>query len=258
MEEDIKPDRQWPNKNRHERVSGGFVLLLIGGALLARQLGAPLPDWLFTWPVILIIVGLFMGIKFQFRTGIWLVPIFVGGVFLADQVVPGINLKPFIFPLVIILVGILFILKPKSQAWQQCKGSRKRRDVFNAASLSGEMPSFIPDRSDFIETTSIFSGIKKVVLSKNFRGGDITNIMGGSEIDLTQADFTGRIHIDTTNIFGGTKLIVPSHWNVQSDVVAVFGGVDDKRRHNGNPQDPEKIMVLDGTVLFGGIEISSY
>src|SRR5690349_22431252 len=41
----------------------------------------------------------------------------------------------------------------------------------------------------FIDVTAVFGGIKKNVLSKNFKGGDITSFMGGSEIDLSQADF---------------------------------------------------------------------
>jgi hypothetical protein len=82
--------------------------------------------------------------------------------------------------------------------------------------------------------------------------------MGGSEIDLTQADFQGRIKIDTTNIFGGTKLIVPPTWDVQSDMVAIFGGVDDKRQISGVKLDPNKVLILDGTCMFGGIEIKSY
>ena len=82
--------------------------------------------------------------------------------------------------------------------------------------------------------------------------------MGGSEIDLSQADFNGRITIEATNIFGGTKLIVPPTWDVQSDITAIFGGVDDKRQVSGINLDPNKVLILDGTCMFGGIEIRSF
>ena len=249
-----------PYDERNKRVSGGIVLLLIGGLLLARQMGAPLPDWLFTWPMILIAVGLYTGIKLRFRNPGWLIPTFIGAVFLADELIPGVNLKPFLFPVIIIIVGLIFIFRPRRH---ECRGRRWNRrhwdrDRFNQMDNNQQPPEAIADRSDFIDTTSVFGGIKKMVLSKNFQGGDITNIMGGSEIDLTQADFKGRVRIDTTNVFGGTKLIVPAHWDVQSQVVAVFGGIDDKRKLNGTPLDPEKVVMLDGTCFFGGIEISSY
>ena len=96
------------------------------------------------------------------------------------------------------------------------------------------------------------------MLTKNFKGGEITSFMGGSEIDLTQSDFTGRIVIDVTNIFGGTKMIVPPTWDVQNDITAIFGGVDDKRQISGVTLDPNKVLVLDGTCMFGGIEIRSF
>lgn len=95
-------------------------------------------------------------------------------------------------------------------------------------------------------------------MSKNFKGGDITNFMGGTEIDLTQADINGQIKIDATNIFGGTKLIVPPTWDVHSNVTCIFGGVDDKRQFNGEILNPDKVIHLDGTCLFGGIEIRSF
>jgi predicted membrane protein len=116
----------------------------------------------------------------------------------------------------------------------------------------------IGDERDFIDVTAVFGGVKKNVLTKTFRGGDIVSFMGGSEIDMTQADFTGRVRIDVTNIFGGTKLLIPSSWDVQNDITAIFGGVDDKRQISGVNLDPGKILILDGTCMFGGIEIRSF
>jgi predicted membrane protein len=115
-----------------------------------------------------------------------------------------------------------------------------------------------PDSNDFLDTTSILGGVKKIVLSKNFKGGDITNFMGGTEINFTQADIQSKVTIDTTNIFGGTKIIVPPTWDVQSDIVAIFGGVDDKRQMLTQTSDPVKTIRLSGICIFGGIEIRSF
>jgi predicted membrane protein len=208
--------------------------------------------------MILIAVGLFIGVKLRFRNPGWLFPTLIGLVFLADQVFLGINLKPFLFPIIIITVGLLMILRPNSRRWKQCAIQGSEEEPYRTETNTPATPAYATDRSDFIDATAVFGGVKKIVLSKNFRGGDITNIMGGSEINLTQADFSGQVHIDTTNIFGGTKLIVPAHWDVQSDIVAVFGGVDDKRRLNGLTPDRTKVVVLEGTCLFGGVEISSF
>jgi predicted membrane protein len=68
--------------------------------------------------------------------------------------------------------------------------------------------------------------VHKKIVSKNFQGGDdLVTMMGGTEIDLSQADFTGMIRLDITQIMGGTKIIVPPHWEVRSEVTAIFAGL---------------------------------
>ena len=96
-----------------------------------------------------------------------------------------------------------------------------------------------------------------MILSKEFKGGDIVNIFGGAEIDLTQADIKGKAVLDLVQIFGGTKIIIPSDWQVQSKMVALFGGIEDKR-NPALPKNPDKILVIDGTSIFAGIDILSY
>jgi hypothetical protein len=51
---------------------------------------------------------------------------------------------------------------------------------------------------------------------------------------------------------------VPAHWNIKSDVVCIFGSVEDKRQPMKEAPDPSKLLRLDGTCMFGGIEIKSY
>ena len=110
---------------------------------------------------------------------------------------------------------------------------------------------------DFIDSTSIFGGVHKKIVSKTFKGGDVVTMMGGTEIDLSQADFTGMIRLDITQIMGGTKIIVPPHWEVRSEVTAVFAGFEDKRQQPAI-LNPEKVLVIDGTSIFGGIELKNF
>jgi len=67
------------------------------------------------------------------------------------------------------------------------------------------------------------------VLSKKFKGADITNVFGGAEINLSQADMESTATMELTNVFGGTKLIIPAHWEINSELVSVFGSIEDKR-----------------------------
>jgi predicted membrane protein len=110
---------------------------------------------------------------------------------------------------------------------------------------------------DFIDATTILGGIHKNILSKNFKGGDITIFMGGAEINLSQADIQGTASLDITQIMGGTKIIVPPHWEVRSQLTSVFGNIEDKRTNIGNA-DPNKVLIIDGSSVFGGIEIRNY
>lgn len=112
---------------------------------------------------------------------------------------------------------------------------------------------------DYVESTSFMGGVKKNVLSKKFKGADITNVFGGAEINLSQADMESTATMELTNVFGGTKLIIPPHWEINSELVSVFGSIEDKRPIQPNTAMGEaKILVLRGTTFFGGIDIKSY
>ena len=258
---------RWGHYDRrrgHGRVWTGLFLLLVGGLLLLKTANVLLfPAWFFTWPVLLIAIGLFSGLKHRFRGPLWIILIIIGSFSLADRIDPTLNMDRYNWPIILIAIGLGFILRPKR--FHGRRWGRNRFDQLQAeqapASATFEDETgkqYGSDRRDFIDVTSVFGGVKKNVLTKTFKGGDIVSFMGGSEIDLTQADFTGTVKIDTTNIFGGTKLIVPPNWDVQCDVTAIFGGVDDKRQISGVNVDTNKILILDGTCMFGGIEIRSF
>lgn len=247
----------------YNQVLLGIFIVIIGAVFLMRQTGVDFPFWFFTWPVLLIALGLLGAIKHNFRPGGHYALLVVGGVFLADRLIPGTSIRNFAFPILIMVVGIWLIIKPKTHhkrfgQWRNRDRMNEWRSDIGGKTADEYADPYLNDGSDFIDSTSFFGGVKKIVLSKNFKGGDISNIMGGTEILLTQADIQGRVVIDTTNIFGGTKLIIPSTWDVQSDVVTIFGGVDDKRKMTSDPLQPNKIIQLTGLCIFGGIEIKSF
>lgn len=261
-------EERWGHRSRNAergRIWVGLFLLIIGGLFLAKESGIAFPGWFFSWPVLLIGIGLFSGIKHGFRGIGWLFPIAIGGIFLADKISDEIHLRPYLWPIILIAAGLFIIFRPKGHHHR--RGGGPDDDSFQEAEVvDNEKPTqgYAPqseksttDRNDMIDVTAIFGGVKKNMFSKTFRGGDITAFMGGAEINLTQADFKGKVMIDCFNMFGGTKLIIPPDWEVQSDVVAIFGGVDDKRLP-ATTAAPGKILYLDGTCIFGGLEIKSY
>lgn len=252
----------------------GVVLLLVGGVLLLRQTGFPMPAWLFTWPMILIIFGLFIGAKHRFTDFSWLVFIFIGSVFLADEIYPDMHLKQYTIPIIIMAVGLLFMLSPRKNCNSRhpFRGRPRQRfrdgefgchqDQSFSRPVEDTTSGFTAEdaksgQDTILDITSIFAGIKKKVLSKQFQGGEITCVFGGAEINLLNADFNSPIIIDVTNIFGGTKLVIPSNWEVRSEVTAIFGSIDDKRSQTINIV-PGKTIILKGTIMFGGVEVNSF
>ncbi len=247
------------NDRSRSRVMMGLFLVAAGILILAEKMGAPVPDWLISWPMALIAIGFLIGLRHNFRNPAWIILMVVGGVNLIDRIAPELNFHNYIVPFIIIAIGLFLVLRPKGSSWGRGHEWRNRYNEEKKETWENPSPGIaVENEADFIDSTSICGGVKKVILSKNFKGGDITCFMGGAELDLSQADIKSRVVVDVTQIFGGTKIIVPPTWNVKSEVAAVFGGIEDKRHiHTGN-LNPDKVVILRGTSIFGGIEIKSY
>lgn len=238
---------------KHDRFWTGFALLLVGAALLLQKLGAGLPNWLFTWPMILIIAGVVTGLKHRFTNASWLIMIAIGVFFLWDEMMIDLDLKRYFWPVIIIGVGLIFMFRPRKKWYREReKWELPDENLSFGAGFSSQ------SSEDVINSTSIFGGVKKVITSKDFKGGEIVCFMGGAEYNLSQADITGPVSIEIIQVFGGTKLVVPPHWEIRSEAVAIFAGIEDKRPAQPGSFDPNKVLILKGTTVFGGIEIKSY
>jgi hypothetical protein len=244
----------------------GLVIVLVGTGLLLRRMDFPLPDWLFGWEMILIIVGVVSGINSKFKDISWIIPIIVGCVFLVDDVFPGASIGRYVWPLGIIVIGLIIAFKPNfmkmgenRQRWQESPSNATSTETFTQGSAGNSKGNdAFSSHDDVLDATAVFGGVKRSVVSKNFRGGEVVSVFGGAEINLAHADFNGVIRLEIVNVLGGTKLIVPATWDVQSVMVAIFGGVDDKRFINPDLIDHNKRLIIEGTSFLGGLEIKSF
>ena len=239
------------------RIWTGVFILLIGVAAFIRVAMPDLPAALFSWKTFLIALGIFIGAKHGFRGGTWLILILIGTAFLLRDFYPDWEIRRYIWPSVIIVIGAFLIFRPRRGGWsKEIWDEKKKAASAQGVTLLDEEETWSQD--DYVDTTSIFGGAKKNILSKDFKGGDVVNIFGGTELNLAQADIKGTAILEITTVFGGTKLIVPSNWEVKSEAVTIFGGLEDKRNMQTIINNSDKILVLKGTVLFGGIEIKSF
>ncbi len=218
----------------------GTLLIIVGIIFLLNTLNV-FSVHVFSFPFILFVIGLIMLVNGRNRT-LGIIFMAFGGFFLIDDFFPGVHINgSLVFPAAIIALGIYIIFKHRNETTTEERV------------LSGY------SSDDYFDDTSIFGGSNRIVNSKNFKGGNITSIFGGSEIDLTHAEIAdGTAIIDVLAMFGGTTIIVPRDWNIQISVTPIFGGFGNKvRREPGASIDLSKTLVIKGTAIFGGGEVKS-
>jgi predicted membrane protein len=271
-EEEIREMKVWEKRHRWGKITAGILLVVIGKLFLLRELGVEIPYWIFSWKMLLVGIGLIIGVSHGFRSAGWLIPVLVGASFLMIDLYPEMNIKSIIWPVLLIILGLFIIFKPrrKHHQWKHWKHHRLRRYARDYGKYGEDYGKYAKEYSfgeyeessdeDKIELVSFMAGTKKSIMSKQFKGGEVTNVFGGTELNLMQADFEGKITLELTQVFGGTRLIVPSNWEIQStSFVTVLGSVEDKRTLKPPTGDePSKVLILTGTAVFGGIEIRSY
>jgi hypothetical protein len=255
-------------RHRKGKKLAGLIVVIVGIALLLKQCGPQIgfwiPAWVFSWPMLLIVVGLFVGAKHGFRNPGWIIICLIGTAFLVDRFVEGVSISQFFWPSLIILAG-LFMIFGKNRRWHRRRwhdehwDKRRWRDEYRKHITDRQTEFRSSDSEDYIDSVGIFGGIKKNILSKDFKGGEIVCIFSGAEINLTQAEIKGRVVLEIVNIFAGVTLIVPANWEIKSsEMVAVLGAIEDKRIQQVNVTNGVDVLVIKGTSIFGGIEIKSY
>jgi predicted membrane protein len=230
--------------NPANRVFFGIAVALLGIALLLKSLGI-LPHFLrFSWPVVLIIVGVMIGVKNNFRKNAWWILILVGVAHLVPSFqIMGHSSRHLFWPAAIIVAGLAIAFRPR------------RKNCYPKQVINAHITS---DSRLYVDVT--FGGRKEIITAKDFKGGEVSVSFGGSEINLSQADFAGEsIVIDCRVAFGGIELVVPSNWEVQNEIRPTFGSIEDERIiHGSKTGEGKKKLILQGSCTFGGIEIKSF
>jgi hypothetical protein len=118
----------------------------------------------------------------------------------------------------------------------------------------GRAPAATTD--DTVGLVALFGGRDQRVASRAFRGGDLTVLFGGLDLDLRDAEPAERpVRVGVTAAFGGVEIAVPGDWNVRMDVVPILGGAEDERRRE--PRDHDDLdLVVEGFVAFGGVSVT--
>ena len=222
----------------------GVLLTLVGTIFLLDNLGIINGTQLFRfWPMLLVIAGLFNIVDRDRRS--WGFILLVVGAFLQLN---QLGLAHFswaaFWPIILIAVGLLVL-------WNSLT-SRKSPPASPAAG---------GDPRTTVNGAAIFSGLERRVTTQDFRGGHVTAIFGGIELDLSEANIQGdEATLEVNAIFGGAEIRVPNSWQISYSGSPVFGGVEDKTRVRSSDEvsaSKTKVLNITGTVIFGGLEIKN-
>jgi predicted membrane protein len=254
------------HRNLGSRVVLGIILIAIGVIYLAKSFYFPFDIEIFSFPFILIVIGIIIMLNSGNKLFGALVLIFGLLLYFGDH----ITIWPFFF----ILWGSYIIFKQRTRRSRfydhPRPDSNPDSNPEQKKDIHDEIKDFVHSQKkrfydssikrDYIDDIAVFGGGHKVIHSDSFKGGNITAIFGGSEIDLTQCKLApGENIIDVVIIFGGTTIVVPNNWDVILSVTPLFGGFSNKKsRYVSSGIEPSGTLIIKGVILFGGGEIKSY
>lgn len=231
------------------RAVAGILLIIAGAFLLFDQLDLlsfNLSYYLISWKTLLIGIGIITISNPANRTTGGIL-IGLGVLFWLPELLDyRVRFSTIFWPAILIGVGLIILTR-------RDKGENNgSQHIFSGRKYPNE------HSGDYIDELAVFGGGNTRITSDNFKGGKITAIFGGSDIEMKAATPSPEgCVIDTFVLFGGSNLVVPEDWKVKSEVVSILGGYSDKRLASLD-YDPEKTLIIKGIVLFGGLELKSY
>ena len=249
-----------------EKVIAGAFLVILGALFILDNLrlvdAGSLWDY---WPLLLIIPGIARLIQPN-RPGqrVWgAILVGVGGLLLLRNL--GILWVPFhrVWPFVLVALGLYLIAQTTTRRAGETvmtAGDGLSQHAFDGARAGLAATESFAGRATVAELNefALCGGGHRVVQASDFRGGTITVIAGGFDIDLREAAMTrDSIDIELFVMMGGVVFRVPEGWKVIVNVTPLLGGSDLKARTIPPADGPVRTLVLNGFILMGGIEVKN-
>ena len=200
------------------------------------------------WPALLIGWGVWgiLGSGFRLRLGS-LIILAVGVVFLLSNLNIWAWNAGQLWPVLLVLLGLAIIgrlgrpgrwLRRRIGRW----GSASAREIISGYDSSGSY---------------VFSGGRERVTSQEYRGGSVSAICGGLELDLREARLGDKqVTLDVRVVCGGMEIRVLKDWMVHMQPSVVLGGAELQRRQP-KVEDASGELIITGTVICGSIEVKN-
>ena len=189
------------------------------------------------WPAAFILFGVIKLLDTQSPNGV-----LVGSVLIGVGLVMTINRLGFMYinmralwPLVVIFIGGAVI-------YRAVTGRR----------LIGMNSKDAQASDSVVDITAILGGFERRITTPDFRGGEVTAVMGGCTLDLRGSSIEGEAVLNVFALMGGITMKVPPDWTVAINGTPIMGGFDEKTiaaPHNN------KRLIIRGYAIMGGVEV---
>ncbi|MBN1447970.1 MAG: hypothetical protein JXA28_08560 [Bacteroidetes bacterium] len=112
------------------------------------------------------------------------------------------------------------------------------------------------DATDVVTGMAILGGMEQRCSSTHFRGGSVSAVLGGHEIDLRDASMpeNGSAVLDVFAFMGGIAVRLPQEWTVVLEGTALLGGFENKTHAL---QPGKRQLIIRGQAILGGVEVKN-
>jgi predicted membrane protein len=218
------------------RLIVGLFILALGTLWTLDNLNVlqsePFTRW---WPIVLIAIGL---VQFANRRTNRVGPVIlmiVGALFLISNLTDYDLDVGDLIPLAIAAWGAKLV-------WDALSRRRIRAGV--------------EEGDETVHAFAVMAGVHWHSMTREFRGGDASAIMGGVEVDLRNVQMKPgeEVVIDALALMGGVEIWVPPGWRIVSSVLPIMGAFENKARA-GSESGP--VLHVRGTAVMGSIEVKN-
>ncbi|MGB9989324.1 LiaF transmembrane domain-containing protein [Massilia sp. SM-13] len=142
-------------------------------------------------------------------------------------------------PLVMIAVGLMVVFR----------SAKQRKDGAGDAIFGMSKEE---DGGNVVNMTAILGASVRRCVSQDYRGGELTAMMGGCELDLRDASINGDVYVHVFAMMGGITIKIPADWQVELEGTPILGGFDEK---TVLAKGTGKRLIVRGYAIMGGVEV---
>ncbi len=142
-----------------------------------------------------------------------------------------------LWPLILIAVGMSVVYRSVTA----------QRETVRPADFGAQVSD-----DSVVNITAVMGGYARRLVTPDFRGGEISAIMAGCELDLRQSSINGDAVLNVFAMFGGIQIKVPPDWTVVLRGTPMLGGFEEK---TALPPDGSKRLIIQGYAIMGGVEV---